>query len=280
MLSNINRLSLCLAIVLFSSTFMIAQVTCEQVTLVTNGSFDGTIGPSVTAAGWDGDSSPDLNDHLNSVQTTSGYNWVGQPEESFDGGTWQNLFGIESISQTLDLEIGQWYDLRFHYAAQGIVSGGVEFSSPVGVTVSLNGLSVYTAPDDETQYTWEPVNLEFQATEETVVLTFSPTQDEYLGIDGVCLMPISNPMSIADYTSALQLEMYPNPSNSMITISGIEESSARLVVVDTNGRRVEERQLNGEEQIQLTVSTWPAGIYFIQVITDEKRWIDRLVVSP
>lgn len=259
---------------------MIAQVTCEQVTLVTNGSFDGTIGPSVTAAGWDGDSSPDLNDHLNSVQTTSGYNWVGQPEESFDGGTWQNLFGIESISQTLDLEIGQWYDLRFHYAAQGIVSGGVEFSSPVGVTVSLNGLSVYTAPDDETQYTWEPVNLEFQATEETVVLTFSPTQDEYLGIDGVCLMPISNPMSIADYTSALQLEMYPNPSNSMITISGIEESSARLVVVDTNGRRVEERQLNGEEQIQLTVSTWPAGIYFIQVITDEKRWIDRLVVSP
>lgn len=279
MLTNIIRFSLCLFLLSFSITTQ-AQVTCEQVTVITNGSFDGNVGSNVTASGWDSTSSPDLNDHLTPVQTTSGYFWTAEPEASFNGGTWQNLFGVETISQTLELEIGQWYDLRFHYAAQGIESGGLQFIDPVGVNVEMNGAIVYSAPDDQTQFTWEPVSFEFQATEETVVLTFSPTQEQYVGIDGVCMMPIDEPMSVEDYTSSLLLEMYPNPANSLVTISGIEQSDARIIVIDTNGRRVEDLLLNGQQQVQLDVSSWNAGIYFIQVYADDKRWIDRLVVQP
>jgi len=265
----------------FSIGSLFSQTTCNEDNLITNGSMDGTVGMNITANGWQAGWSPDINDHLNPLYMTYGYNWAGVPLESFDGGTWQNLFGHETISQVVYCTIGEWYELTFLYAAQGVVSSEfVYYAEPIGVSVFFDEDIVFETPDDETQYTWETATYTFQASVETFTLKMDPTQEQYVGIDGVCLMKIDEPVSVEDYTSSLPVEMYPNPANSLVTITGIEHSDARIIVIDTNGRRVEDLLINGDQQVPLDVSSWHAGIYFVQVYAENQRWIDRLVVQP
>ena len=118
--------------------------------LFTNGSFNSMEGENVTAPGWIAVNSsintPDINDEYGLLNTTTGYLWTGIPLASTNGSTWQNLFGIETIEQTVNVTIGQSYTLCFEYAAQGIfLNTTFEFADPVGVNVYSNGFLLFTA---------------------------------------------------------------------------------------------------------------------------------------
>jgi|GEM_PF-1805035 len=175
-------------VLLLSQESVLAQCTGN---LLANGSFEGIPGEDVTASGWTGNNSPDLNIVDEPLHSTGGFEWTGTPIASEDGGTWQNMFGPEDIRQTLTLVPGQTYILQFWYAAQGIASDDFLFDGPVGVRVSLNEIPIDSTADDQTPFTWEHACFVFTATETTVVLRLLPTQGQYVAVDGICLLPTS-----------------------------------------------------------------------------------------
>jgi gliding motility-associated-like protein len=176
--------------------------------LAINGSFTSNEGSSVTAPGWStAGATPDVNDAVGTVNTSAGYNWTGTPLPSSDGGTWQNLFSsAEQIEQTITVVPGQAYSLSFEYAAQGISSGSNTYIGPVGVQVLIDGNVVHTTPDDQTQFTWESACFSFTATSNSVTIRLTPTQLNYVGIDGFCLVPgvATNTINLGNDTTLCQ----------------------------------------------------------------------------
>lgn len=176
--------------------------------LATNGSFVSNEGAVVTAPGWStAGSTPDVNDANGTVNTSTGYNWTGTPIPSSDGGTWQNLFGTgEEIEQTIAVVPGQVYSISFEYAAQGISSGSLTYINPVGVQISIDGVVVLTTPDDQTQFTWEYACYSFTATSNSATIRLTPTQTNYVAIDGFCFVPgvATNTINLGNDTTLCQ----------------------------------------------------------------------------
>jgi len=161
--------------------------------LINNGSFTSPKGEFVVAPGWTGISTPDVNDAIGPLITSPGYNWTGTPVPSSDGGTWQNIFSQdEYILQTISVNPGQSYTLRFEYAAQGIMATGLTYIGPVGVFIYIDDVLVHTAPDDNTQFTWESDCFTFTPNTAQITLKLSASQFLYVAIDGMCLTPSAN----------------------------------------------------------------------------------------
>ena len=157
--------------------------------LITNGSFTSSVGEDVHASGWNADSTPDVNDANGKLNTSSGYIWIDAPHPSHDGGTWQNLYSDrEYLEQTIDLKVGETYTLRFEYAAQGIEASSMRFASPVGINLYIDGELVFKTPFDFTQYTWENVCYSFKAKKSSTTIRLSASSEQYVGLDGICLI--------------------------------------------------------------------------------------------
>lgn len=181
--------------------------------LLQNGSFTGSKGTNVTAPGWVASNifgnSPDLNDAVGPLHSSPTYNWTCTPVPSSDGGTWQSLCSpIEAVEQTISLTQGQSYTLKFEYAAQGVASStyGYSYSDPVGVSVYINGVLVYTTPIDNTQCSWETACFIFVASSPVITMRLTPSTGQYLGIDGACLLPTTtgSPIDLGNDTALCQ----------------------------------------------------------------------------
>lgn len=163
--------------------------------ILSNGSFNSIVGEDVTASGWYAtwytNNSPDVNDSNGPLNTTSGYTWDGTPIASSDGGTWQNLFGPEQVYQLVTLTPGTNYILEFEYASTPITSSTISFTDPVGVEVKVNN-NIFITPNDSTHFTWETASFTFTADSTSATLSMNATTQNYVAIDGVCLIEIEN----------------------------------------------------------------------------------------
>lgn len=178
------------AFCIISLVFSLSLGNCQK-NLLQNGSFNGIKGEDKHGEYWSVGSTPDMNDIHGNVQTSTGYQWTQQPRASSDGGTWQNLYSQrEYLEQEVKLEVGQFYIIEFEYTAMGIKATGLEFSSPVGIYVYLDGEVVFKTPRDITPYSWEKATYKFKASSSSVKIRFSASDEQYAGIDGVSLIKV------------------------------------------------------------------------------------------
>jgi hypothetical protein len=103
----------------------------------------------------------------------------------------------------------------------------------------------------------------------------------YLYIDDVCLSTDSNFCSSLNATADLNnnniLKIFPNPSNGIFTINSTWHAvSYQLFSIE--GKLVKEI-LKPKEEIQIDVSSLPAGIYFLQVLMKETVVNRKIVVE-
>jgi hypothetical protein len=183
----------------------------------TNGSFTGTKGDNVAAPGWTiipptfgTSNTPDINDAIgSSVFTTGGYNWTGgTPVASPDGGTWQNLFSTEKISQTVTgLTIGKTYSFSYYYTTQGIVgfpASLTTYVTPMLPDVTITGATGYTNPTSVgTLFQWQLHTSVITATATSATFTFfGPAASGYLAYDGASLVSSCNAGTTAPTLSA------------------------------------------------------------------------------
>lgn len=78
-------------------------------------------------------------------------------------------------------------------------------------------------------------------------------------------------VGLSDWSESTQLFIYPNPVQSRLTINFENGKEALLSVVNTLGQQV--YQTSFENEISMDVSTWDAGVYFIEINEIIKRVI-------
>lgn len=71
------------------------------------------------------------------------------------------------------------------------------------------------------------------------------------------------------------IQIFPNPSHSLITITGISESEKTVVMLrDITGRLIRQVQLSDNQE---DISDFPTGVYLLSVLTGNKKITKRLV---
>lgn len=76
-------------------------------------------------------------------------------------------------------------------------------------------------------------------------------------------------LSINDVFSS-KFEMYPNPANSIVSISNSDSILVNNVsLTDLNGRTIKNVNLNGVSSAEINVSDLASGIYFMNINTDQ-----------
>ena len=81
-------------------------------------------------------------------------------------------------------------------------------------------------------------------------------------------------MEILDHTS---LNIYPNPASNQVTIELVDAIGEKVAITDMNGRVVIERQL--KDMITLSLDNLENGVYFVQVITQDKKKVVKKLIK-
>ena len=252
----------------------LATSQCEE-NIITNGSFNDSLGFNVTATGWLSDlgttHSPDINNDNGILNTTStNYIWIGNIISSPNGGTWQNIIGPEIIYQIVELDLNKTYSLCFEYSAQGITNiadSTLTFDDPVGVEVYVNDSLMIISPIDTTQYTWENYCLEFTVIEVENHIKLKASTNSYLGLDGVCLTEVL-PISIETIDSRT-ISVFPNP----VSIDGLlsfkfndNNPNKHLRILNAHGHLVWSDKMPKNNQLNLVKLNLKKGIYYFSII--------------
>ena len=74
-------------------------------------------------------------------------------------------------------------------------------------------------------------------------------------------------------TDQPDISISPNPAVDFITVSGALGEAASVRLIGADGTVVHQGELNG----QLDVRAFPAGIYYVEVITDGQRLVERFI---
>lgn len=69
-----------------------------------------------------------------------------------------------------------------------------------------------------------------------------------------------------------EFTLTPNPTFGIINIEGIQEG--KIMILDTSGRVLKEQSMSDEE---IDISDFPAGMYFIRIISDNQSFSKRIV---
>jgi hypothetical protein len=77
--------------------------------------------------------------------------------------------------------------------------------------------------------------------------------------------------------SALGFSMYPNPTATFLNISKMASGLAALQLMDLNGKIVKEQSF--DEPIQLDLSSYPKGMYLIQIQLNGIKIVERIAVQ-
>ncbi len=95
------------------------------------------------------------------------------------------------------------------------------------------------------------------------------------------MVTIDIPFGIKEYANAINLNVYPNPTNGLVTISSENTVSSHLTiqVMNIEGSKIVNEQsgaVNGAIHKTIDLSSYAKGIYFIRVITDKATIIKKV----
>ena len=75
--------------------------------------------------------------------------------------------------------------------------------------------------------------------------------------------------------SAMPIEVYPNPVNDILTIKG--EGIRRVTVYNVMGQVVEDRELEGQEEIRIDVNGYGSASYILCIYTENGLVVERFI---
>lgn len=94
-------------------------------------------------------------------------------------------------------------------------------------------------------------------------------------------LPPSNNNSSDDKTQDQQkinkFVCYPNPTNGKLTVE-LKGTFEFLFLADANGKILQRYAIQNQEQIELDLSNYPSGIYFVQCPTTNDKWATGRIV--
>ena len=71
---------------------------------------------------------------------------------------------------------------------------------------------------------------------------------------------------------------YPNPANSIVTLSNTDNLLVTAVSIsDINGRTVKNMEVNNLSEVEMNVAELTSGVYFINVTTDSGNAVKKFI---
>lgn len=82
-------------------------------------------------------------------------------------------------------------------------------------------------------------------------------------------------LNVESRPERLEIKLYPNPSNKTVTIEGVYMQ--RITVYDMNGKIVNRSKPRSNE-FKMNVSTFPSGVYIMQIWCDDGRGVFKKLI--
>ncbi|MEN0051455.1 MAG: T9SS type A sorting domain-containing protein, partial [Bacteroidota bacterium] len=85
--------------------------------------------------------------------------------------------------------------------------------------------------------------------------------------------------SIEDLDQKVVAKAYPNPASDLLTVAleGLSPTPLQLRILDTQGRILQEQSFHSTDLIELNVSDYPAGLYFVQVWGEDWQVVEKVL---
>jgi hypothetical protein len=109
------------------------------------------------------------------------------------------------------------------------------------------------------------------------------TTDDYIGDEGWTLVYSASATGVPT-EKRLTLSLFPNPTSGVIAIQFAGEQIGPMDITVRNllGQTIQTVQLNKQQLIDvhfLYLSSEPRGVYFVEVISDGSRWIEKIILQ-
>lgn len=130
-------------------------------------------------------------------------------------------------------------------------------------------------------YTIYPENMP-QLTTPSAAFTISATNTTFNGIDFTknSKKIIPNNLSVAQTQLTHNFSVYPNPTNDFVTIHALGNASATtLQLVDMTGRILLTESNNGAADMTLSLTTIPAGMYYLKISSGATQQVEKLILQ-
>jgi len=85
-----------------------------------------------------------------------------------------------------------------------------------------------------------------------------------------------SPIRVIDFSEYSDIEIYPNPANSIINISGIDKNST-IEVLDINSRIIDLDISYQNNKAIINIDRLPTSVYFIKIITNDKVEVFKII---
>lgn len=157
-----------------------------------------------------------------------------------------------------------WYSVGVAY---NTTTGAVTWKGPGFDNVGLN-VANYTGP-------FQPDDVNFISVTPATNTSFAElTYDNYRAT----ATPTVNLLGKSDFEVVSKLSVYPNPTSGLVTISNDNNSTLQSVSIsDLNGRTVKSLKLNGESTSQINISDLSAGVYMMNISSDQGSVTKKIV---
>lgn len=244
------------------------------------------------------------------TQQYDGYQWYKRPysggvSEPVPGATGQT-FGVDAYEDTpsyisVSATLNGCTEKSPEVLVDGLAFLPVVVSSSGDFDVSDNGELIICSGDTVWMETLLPYTINFQwynnevpiagANDDTLVVTspgnFSvsaspetcPDWTSFLGLE----IPViwgSSPgcvTSVKDPRQTLEVEILPNPASDKIQVTVADFAAVSLLLIDVQGKTVRERTF--AEQTTLDVADLAAGVYVLQLTSENGNAVKRIVVE-
>jgi len=103
-----------------------------------------------------------------------------------------------------------------------------------------------------------------------------PTFPYSMGVlEGIVLNIIPVSAGMKETVNSENIDFYPNPANDMIYLNNASGANVQYFVFSSTGQLMQSDYTNGS----ISVSDLPAGIYFLQLQTEDGMQVSKLVIE-
>lgn len=171
-------------------------------------------------------------------------------------------FNLGAGNTALTLTANTWYRLGFAFDK---TTGDVTWKGP-GFYTGVTGTEIGVNPDE----------VDFLATTGTANASASVAKFDNLTIKATSVESL---LGIEDVIadSAAVIKLYPNPVNDVLVINASNISISNMEIMDLNGRIVKSVSANNAFEARINVSDLSAGVYMINVYSENNKTTKKFV---
>jgi hypothetical protein len=159
---------------------------------------------------------------------------------------------------------------------QPVIVNSLSITNNSGPTAGVGALTIHGGPQGTLLTN---TNVEYGAYLYIAADCFAPQSNYYFDPTSYHFRMIS-PNSVSGSNNAIEeVNLFPNPSSSSITITfpPLQISGTTIQIFNSEGKIVFEKESNSEQNVVVDISEFASGIYFVKIDDGEKAYTKKFI---